>query len=74
VHGRSVRVEGLEGFLGRLLRAGIRYDFKTHRIITACKEPGELPNWGCLKEGREYDITAISLDIVDNSSSSAHTA
>ncbi len=67
VHGRSVRVDGLEAFLGKLLRAGIRYDFKTRRVITSCKEPGELANWGCLKEGREYDITVISLDIAGNS-------
>jgi class 3 adenylate cyclase len=67
VHGRPVRIDGLEAFLGKLLRAGIRYDFKTRRIVTACKEPGELANWGCLKDGREYDITVISLDIADNS-------
>jgi hypothetical protein len=40
VHGRSVKVGGLEAFLGRLLRAGMHYDFKTHRIITACKDSG----------------------------------
>ena len=67
VHGRSVRVEGLEAFLGKLLHVGIFYDFKTRRIITACTEPGELTNWGCLREGREYDITVISLDVVKNS-------
>jgi class 3 adenylate cyclase len=67
VHGRPVRVSGLEAFLGKLLRAGIHYDFKTRRIVTACKEPGELPNWGCLKEGREYDMTVLSLDITNSS-------
>jgi len=67
VHGRSVKVDGLEGFLGKLLRAGIRYDFKTRRIITACKEPGELANWGCLRDGREYDVSVMSLDIEGNS-------
>ena len=68
VHGRAVRVAGLEAFLGKLLKAGIRYDFKTRRIINSCKDPGELANWGCLKEGREYETTVISLDIADNSS------
>ncbi len=67
VNGRSVQVKGLEAFLGKLLRSGIHYDFKTRRIITACDEPDELPNWGCLKEGREYDTAIVSLDIVDNS-------
>lgn len=67
VHGRSVKVDGLEGFLGKLLRAGIRYDFKTRRVITACKEPGELANWGCLRDGRDYDVSIMSLDIEGNS-------
>ena len=31
------------------------------------RRPDELPNWGCLKDGREYDITVASLDIVGNS-------
>jgi class 3 adenylate cyclase len=67
VHGRSVRIEGLEEFLGKLTLSGIHYDFKTRKVIKACKDPGELPNWGCLKDGREYDITVVSLDIVGNS-------
>lgn len=68
VHGRSVRVEGLENFLGKLLRAGIRYDYKTRRIINSCREPGELVNWGCLKEGRVYEAAVVSLDIAESSS------
>jgi class 3 adenylate cyclase len=67
IRGRRIRVNGLEAFLGKLLRTGISYDFKTRRIVTSCKEPEELANWGCLKEGREYDTTLISLDIADNS-------
>lgn len=67
VHGRAVRVDGLERFLGKLLKTGIRYDFKTRRILSSCKDPGELANWGCLKEGREYDTAVISLDIANSS-------
>ncbi len=67
IRGRSVRVNGLEAFLGKLLRAGIRYDFKSRRLITSCRDAGELANWGCLKEGREYETTVISLDIAGNS-------
>lgn len=26
-----------------------------------------IPNWGCLKDGREHDLTVASLDIVGNS-------
>jgi class 3 adenylate cyclase len=67
VHGRPVRVEGLEEFLGRLVRAGIYYDFKTRKVVSSCRDPHQMPNWGCLKDGREYDITVVSLDIVGNS-------
>lgn len=67
VHGRAVRVDGLEEFLGKLTLSGIHYDFTTRRVVKACKDPTELPNWGCLKDGREYELTVISLDIVGNS-------
>ncbi len=67
VHGRAVKVNGLERFLGKLVRTGVRYDFATRRLVNGCKEPGELTNWGCLKEGREYDVTVISLDIEGSS-------
>ena len=67
VHGRSVRVQGLEEFLGKLIRTGIRYDFKTRRVVAGCQEPQDLPNWGVLKNGREYPLTVISVDIVGNS-------
>lgn len=67
VKGRPVRVDGLEEFLGKLTLTGIHYDFKTRRVVNACVDPDELPNWGCLKDGREYDLTVASLDIVGNS-------
>jgi class 3 adenylate cyclase len=67
VHGRSVKVGGLEVFLGKLLRAGMHYDFKTHRIVSARKDSMELANWGCLREGHAYETTLISLDIAGNS-------
>ena len=67
VHGRQVRVEGIEEFLGKLTRSGIHYDFKTRQIIAACRDPQDLLNWGCLRDGHEYDVTAVSLDIVGNS-------
>jgi len=67
VRGRPVRVDGLEEFLGKLTLTGVHYDFKTRRVVNACADPDELPNWGCLKDGREYDLTVASLDIVGNS-------
>jgi class 3 adenylate cyclase len=67
VHGRPVKVDGLECFLGKLIRTGIHYDFKTRKVVSARQDPLDLPNWGCLKDGREYDLTIISLDIAGNS-------
>jgi class 3 adenylate cyclase len=67
VNGRPVRVEGLEEFLGKLIRTGIRYDFKTRKVVAAQRDPRDLVNWGCLKEGREYELSIISLDIAGNS-------
>jgi class 3 adenylate cyclase len=67
VHGRAVRVDGLEEFLGKLIRTGIHYDFKTRKVVIAKGDPHDLVNWGCLKEGREYDISLLSIDIAGNS-------
>jgi class 3 adenylate cyclase len=67
IHGRVVRVQGMEEFLGKLLRTGILYDFKTRKLISARRDPLDLANWGCLKDGREYDLTVISLDVAGNS-------
>ncbi len=67
IHGRQVKIEGLEVFLSKLIRSGIHYDFKTHKVVSTCEDPSELVNWGCLKEGRAYDITIVSLDIIGNS-------
>ncbi len=67
VHGRPIQVGGLEEFLGKLVRTGIHYDYKTRKVTTSRRDPLDLPNWGCLKDGREYDITVASLDIVGNS-------
>jgi class 3 adenylate cyclase len=67
VNGRPVRVEGLEEFLGKLIRTGIRYDFKTRKVVAVPRDPKDLVNWGCLKEGREYELSIISLDIAGNS-------
>lgn len=54
-------------FLGKRIRIGIHGDFKTRKVVAAARNPQYLANWGCLKDGREYDITVISLDIAGNS-------
>jgi len=67
IHGRVVRVREIEEFLGKLLRTGILYDFRTRKLISTRRDPLDLVNWGCLKDGREYDLTVISLDVAGNS-------
>jgi class 3 adenylate cyclase len=67
VNGRAVTVDGLEEFLAKLIRTGIRYDFKTRRVVNAQRDSQDMVNWGCLKEGREYPLTIISVDIAGNS-------
>jgi class 3 adenylate cyclase len=65
--GRQVRIDELETFLSKLTRAGWLYDFKQRKLISAGENLQELPNWGCLKDGKLYDITILSVDIVGNS-------
>ncbi len=65
--GRQINVEGLEVFLSQLARSGFIYDFQTRKIISTRKDPTELVNWGSLKDGKIYEITVMSLDIVENS-------
>ena len=67
VHGRPVRIEGLEQFLGKLIRTGIRYDYKTRKVVTSQRDPLDLVDWGCLKDGREYEMSVASLDLAGNS-------
>ncbi len=67
IHGRAIRVQGLEEFLGKLLRTGTFYDFRTRTLVSTRRDPLDLANWGCLKDGREYDLAVISLDIAGNS-------
>jgi class 3 adenylate cyclase len=65
--GRQINVEGLEIFLNRLARSGLIYDFQTRKIISTRKDLAEMVNWGSLKDGKIYEITVMSLDIVENS-------
>jgi class 3 adenylate cyclase len=67
IHGRPVKLEGLENFLSKAIRAGIHYDFRTGKIASSCEDPTEMSNWGCLKEGKTYDISVVSLDIMGSS-------
>ena len=65
--GRSISVNGLELFLNRLARNGYVYNFETRKLVSTRKDIAEMRNWGCLKDGRQYEMTVMSLDLVENS-------
>ena len=65
--GRHIRVDGLELFLNRLARNGYVYNFQNMKLVSTSKDIGEMVNWGCLKDGKQYEMTVMSLDLVKNS-------
>ena len=65
--GRPVKIDGLELLLHDLSKSGIIYDFHKKKILNNVKDLKELANWGSLKDGREYGMSVMSLDIVNNS-------
>ncbi|NBB75729.1 MAG: adenylate/guanylate cyclase domain-containing protein [Bacteroidetes bacterium] len=66
--GRRVAVKELEIFLSNLARAGYVYDFDRRKLRESSRDLQELSNWGALREGREYEVTVASVDIVGSSS------
>lgn len=65
--GKVVRLEGMEELLSAMAKSGYIYDEKRRRIRRLKEDPRELNCWGALREGRRYDITVASVDIVGNS-------
>lgn len=65
--GRRVVVKELELFLANLARAGYVYDFDARKLRETTRDKQELANWGALREGREYEVTVASVDIVGSS-------
>lgn len=65
--GRKITLEGLEQFLHHLATSGQIYDFERRNVVRLKKNIGELKNWGALRDGKTYDVTVMSLDIVGNS-------
>ncbi len=66
LNGRVVQLDGLENLLYRLTRTGSYYDFARRRF-TDIDDASRLPNWGALRDGREYPFAIASIDICDNS-------
>lgn len=67
LRGRRVAVNGLEIFLANLARAGYIYDYHKRTLRERSRDREELPNWGALREGKDYIVTVASVDIVDSS-------
>ncbi len=65
--GRRVRLEGVERLLGALAKGGHHYDFRTRELVSSCRDPEAQANWGCLREGRLYEVTVASIDISGSS-------
>ena len=65
--GRPVKVDGIEALLNDLSKAGMVYDFHRKRVLHSRRDIHALVNWGSLKDGKEYHMSVMSLDIVNNS-------
>jgi class 3 adenylate cyclase len=65
--GRHLDVDGIEVFFNGLARAGMAYDANHRRLYYNREEIQQLKNWASLRDGRTYEISVISLDIVGNS-------
>jgi class 3 adenylate cyclase len=65
--GRRVAVKDLEIFLASLARAGHVYDFARRKLRESSRDLEELPNWGALREGKDYVVAIASIDIVGSS-------
>lgn len=65
--GHRVSVEGLESFLLKFSQYGYSYNPVKRKIMHGKDDPLEMKNWGALKEGKSYNMSVVSLDIVENS-------
>ncbi|MFP3959707.1 MAG: adenylate/guanylate cyclase domain-containing protein [Spirochaetaceae bacterium] len=65
--GRRIAIKDLELFLASLARADYVYDHARRKLRRRSHDRSELPNWGALREGREYEMTVASVDIVGSS-------
>ncbi|MFW5850227.1 MAG: hypothetical protein ACOC3H_01160 [bacterium] len=65
--GKRLEVAGIDVFFNALARVGIVYDPTKRRLHYTREEVERLKNWGSLRDGRIYDVTVISADIVGNS-------
>ncbi len=65
--GRKVELSDLETLMNGLARSGYIYDPKKRKIRRTKESAEEMPNWGALKNGKQYEVSIGSLDIVGSS-------
>ncbi|MFO7729524.1 MAG: adenylate/guanylate cyclase domain-containing protein [Spirochaetia bacterium] len=65
--GKPVTFDNIESFMKDMVSSGYLYDYKKRKIKILKTDPNELPNWGALREGKNYEVTVVSIDIVGNS-------
>jgi class 3 adenylate cyclase len=65
--GKQLRINGIESFFNSLARVGIVYDPDKRLLYHTKDDIHAMKNWGSLRDGRTYDISVISVDIVQNS-------
>mgnify|MGYP006290942935 CR=1 FL=1 len=66
--GKPVALRDLERLLNQLAKTGYVYDQKKRRLKKIREAVDDMPNWGALKHGREYEVSVGSVDIVGSSS------
>ena len=65
--GKHVVIKDIEIFLHHLAQQGYAYDPVSRSILDRSVDKAELVNWGSLRDGRNYEITVLSIDVVENS-------
>lgn len=65
--GKEIHIEGLEYFFLKLTETGMVYDLDKRKIVRLREDRNKRPDWGALKNGRNYDVTVASMDIVGSS-------
>ena len=65
--GRDLDIAGLETFMEKLSQAGSVYDPHKRKIVALKDSMTDSPNWGVLKENKQYPISVLSIDIAGNS-------
>lgn len=65
--GKRLEVKDIEVFFNSLARLGIVYDPSRRRLHYTKEDIDRLKNWGSLRDGKTYEVSVVSVDIVGNS-------